>query len=96
MVNDTKIEPVALCSLFDHKNVKLFLGVKPKLEGKKSAMSNRFLEEPIFGITVKSCVLRTHLMSLDIDNDPDPVHSELVRTEKNKVNELWTNIKKLF
>jgi len=40
--------------------------------------------------------MRTHLMSLDIDNDPDPVHSELVRTEKNKVNELWTNIKNYF
>jgi exonuclease III len=66
-ITDCGSSSTTLCSLFDHKNIFLNIGKPPKFVKSKN-ISNKFLDLPIYEIAVKSTVIRTHLISINTDN----------------------------
>ena len=64
-VMDCSIGSSVLCNLFDHKTIYLKFGVA-SAEKQPEKLSNRFLEDPIFSICIKTTAVRTHLFNLDM------------------------------
>ena len=91
-IEDCSIGSSVLCSLFDHKNIKLTFGTMDRSEKSKN-LSNRFLDEKILKSVVICSAHRCEIFSID---RLDEEINNLYRDEKNKNDNVWQCIKNYF
>jgi len=87
---DCTITSSVLCSLFDHKNIRITFGIVENLE-KTSKLSNQFLDHPILKAVVTASSVRCHLFAV-LQNSAET--SNLIRAEKEKNAIVWEGIKR--
>jgi len=89
---DCNISSSVLCSLFDHRNIKILFDTDP-VPNKSRALSNRFLDSKILKFVIQISSYRCHLYSVDIVDD---AVTGLVNAGKLFSNTVWNNIKNYF